>query len=340
MLDSIALFADNLLGQVSDPRKRLFVAYLISATVIGLWLLRRQQHSHPFRALFSKHIWWSPSARADYLVLLINQGLVLLLSPLLLGRVAVATVVYLWLQELFDGQFSTLDIPAPWLALIFTLVLFLLDDASRYLLHRYMHTWPVLWAFHQVHHSARTMTPLTVYRVHPLESVLYILRSALVQGLVTALFVFAFGAQISLIEVLGASLFVFMFNLVGSNLRHSHIPFAYPAWLENWLISPFQHQLHHSSAAAHHNVNYGATLAIWDRLGRSLCRSKDQTRPRFGLSRRDHANAHSLRELYIKPVSQAVSLLPAVGALYRRRNSEQSHVWLDKNKITRIRSRA
>ena len=130
MLDSIALFADNLLGQVTDPRKRLFVAYLISATVIGLWLLRRQQHSHPFRALFSKRIWWSPSARADYLVLLINQGLVLLLSPLLLGRVAVATVVYLWLQELFDGQFTTLDVPAPWLALIFTLVLFLLDDAS------------------------------------------------------------------------------------------------------------------------------------------------------------------------------------------------------------------
>ena len=38
-------------------------------------------------------------------------------------------------------------------------VLFIASDASRYALHRAMHTLPALWRFHQVHHSAEVMTP-------------------------------------------------------------------------------------------------------------------------------------------------------------------------------------
>ena len=94
---------------------------------------------------------------------------------------------------------------------------------------------------HHVHHS---VTPMTVFRTHPLEGLVFTLRSAFAQGLTISTFVYFFAGGI----VLGANLFVFLFNVFGSNLRHSHIGIRYWKWLEYILISPAQHHLHHSVA--------------------------------------------------------------------------------------------
>ena len=45
-----------------------------------------------------------------------------------------------------------------------------------------MHRIPFLWRFHQIHHSAEVLTPLTFHRIHPVESLLYDVRGALVTG--------------------------------------------------------------------------------------------------------------------------------------------------------------
>ena len=68
----------------------------------------------------------------------------------------------------------------PWIiiAVGFSLVLFTVDDVSRFLLHRVMHKYEFLWKFHRVHHSATTLTPFTVFRTHPIESILYFFRGA------------------------------------------------------------------------------------------------------------------------------------------------------------------
>ena len=60
---------------------------------------------------------------------------------------------------------------------LFSVAMFVADDFTKYLMHRWMHRWPALWSIHKVHHSAETLTPITVYRVHPLEGVLYATRS-------------------------------------------------------------------------------------------------------------------------------------------------------------------
>jgi len=57
----------------------------------------------------------------------------------------------------------------------------------------------------------------------------------------------------------------FLFNALGANLRHSHIWLSFGS-LERWFISPAQHQIHHSSAEADRDINFGTCLAIWDRL--------------------------------------------------------------------------
>jgi hypothetical protein len=46
-----------------------------------------------------------------------------------------------------------------------------LDFSVGYLSHRAMHMWPVMWRFHQIHHSDPFVDVTTTYRTHPVETV-------------------------------------------------------------------------------------------------------------------------------------------------------------------------
>lgn len=300
-------YTDLLLKQLVDPGKRLYWLYLLSSVIIALGWLRVRQHitlPTAWSHLGHRKIWLGRSSRSDIYLILINQAITMLLTPVLLGRLAVATGIYYFLTNLFETADPLFVCPETLLAALFTLTYFVLDDWSRYRLHRALHEMPALWFFHKVHHSARTMSPLTVYRVHPVEGLLFSLRGVIVQGSVTAVFVFLFGGQTTLMTVLGASIFTFLFNIAGSNLRHSHIRIGYWPRLENILISPAQHQLHHSSAVVHYDKNYGSILAVWDLWGGTLISSVGQARPRFGLTRRPTSDEHQLSTLYITPFTE------------------------------------
>lgn len=299
-------------GLFFDPSKRVFIGYLGLAAVIGavVWVCRGRAWQHYPRALFSRRIWWSPSARADYRILAINQLLFLFLAPWLLSQMTLATWVFEHLHYGFNVRPTPgLNWPAWTVPVLFTLTLFLLDDFARFWIHRLMHRIPWLWAFHQVHHSARVLTPLTVLRTHPVEGVLFSLRSALVNGVCIGIFVFFFDNRVDLILVFGSNVCVFLFNVAGSNLRHSHCYWRYPAWLERWLISPAQHQIHHSAEPRHFDRNFGAVLAIWDRLFGSLLISEPTAPKRFGVTRRLKPAEQSLVVLYWRPFVMAARSL-------------------------------
>jgi len=166
-----------------------------------------------------------------------------------------------------------------------------------------MHMLPLLWRFHRVHHSAEVLNPLTFYRVHPIENILFGLRYALTTGFVTAVFIYFFGAGIGLIEFLGVNILVFVFLLIGSNLRHSHIPLSYGKRIEKWLISPYQHQLHHSTICTH--KNFGSYLAIWDRWFGTLTSEKRENL-KFGLQ--NETVTHSLIGALFNPFIKGIKL--------------------------------
>ena len=67
------------------------------------------------------------------------------------------------------------------------------------------------------------------------------------------------------------------------------------------LISPAQHQLHHSVAEEHYDKNYGAALAIWDWLFGSLHVSEGQVDMKFGLREDEEHSATNLRIMYLRP---------------------------------------
>lgn len=298
-----------LTGAFLDPDKRLFVGYLASALLIALvWLvgIRREAPARAAARIFDRAAWWSRSARADYAVMALNSGIMLALSPRLLGQLGVSVLVFEWMHGAFQGRPGPPVALPDWaVAADFTATLFVVDDLSRYVVHRLLHRVPVLWAFHKVHHTATSLNPLTVYRTHPVEGVIYVLRSALAHGSCTGAFVFFFGGQVTLATVLGASVFSVAFNALGANLRHSHIALGYWKPLERVLISPAQHQVHHSMAARHVDRNFGAVLAIWDVLFRTHAFSEPGEALAFGVKGECAERTQRLGALYAQPFAEA-----------------------------------
>ena len=284
-----------------DSSKRVFWLYMLSAFAIAVLFFWRQRSV--LRTQFSKEVLWHPSARLDYLYFAVVSLIkILFLIPLLIGVNDVALWMVLSLQEHF-GYIQRIRIDKAWLVSGYTLAIFLANDFTRYWLHRWMHTIPLLWRFHRVHHSAEVLNPMTFYRVHPVENLLFGMRYALTAGLVTALFIHFFGAGIRLSEVLGVNIVVFVFLLMGANLRHSHIPLSYPKPVEQWLISPYQHQLHHTTRYSRRN--YGSYLALWDRWFGTLVSGKKENL-RFGLA--GETPTHSLIGAFLNPFTKGVKL--------------------------------
>lgn len=309
MLTFLDSYLHEFAASFLDPRKRMFIAYLLCAFVIALayWVMvKRHAVSASIRALFSKRVWLSRSAKADYRLTLINQLFMQLVSPVLFTQLALATFLFHWFYAHFPSRpqwladWSTLSV-----GFVFTATYFVLDDFARFYVHRLLHKWPCLWVFHKVHHSAQRLTPFTVFRTHPVEALIFSLRSVITQGVAIGALVFFLGDRADLVTVLGANVFVFFFNVIGANLRHSHVAIRYWRPLESVLISPAQHQIHHSIETRHWDKNFGVALSIWDRCFGSLHYSEARPPKAFGVR---GCREHSLKALYWQPFKECAAL--------------------------------
>jgi sterol desaturase/sphingolipid hydroxylase (fatty acid hydroxylase superfamily) len=183
----------------------------------------------------------------------------------------------------------------------FALVLFVAWDASRFVLHRAMHRVPLLWRFHQVHHSAEVLTPLTFHRVHPVEALLYETRGVLVSGLIGGVAFWWWQGAATLHTVLGVDAIGLVLNALFGNLRHSHAWIRFPAPVERWFLSPAQHQLHHGAAREENGANFGVWLAVWDRLAGSLRLAGARPPASLGLPSSARNHGHDLLEAILGP---------------------------------------
>jgi sterol desaturase/sphingolipid hydroxylase (fatty acid hydroxylase superfamily) len=301
---------DNLVDStffVIDPTRRLFWLSIISSVMLVLLVLKLQGRRLNWRMLrhvfLSKRYWLNSSTRTDLRWFSVNCGVKAILATIFLGSQLVITMaVALALQSEF-GTFSATALPWLTIAIIYTLVFFVAEDFSRFLLHVAMHRVPFLWQLHKVHHSATTLTPLTVHRVHPVETCLYFARGILVFGLISGFFIYCFGNQLTALDILGVDALGFLFNLVGANLRHSHIWLSFGR-VEKFLISPAQHQIHHSSHELHRDTNFGTCLSIWDRsIGSWRSAGPNKLRLSFGLPATNSTHNSEFTNSRISPVS-------------------------------------
>ncbi|MCH8168918.1 MAG: creatininase family protein [Proteobacteria bacterium] len=213
----------------------------------------------------------------------------------------------------FNGTFGPLAAPAfavtPVSIALYTLIAVLVLDFSIYIVHYLQHRVPLLWQFHQVHHSAEVLTPITFLRMHPVDLFFFGLSGSLFGALAFAGFVYLTGARPHEITILSVNVFVFAFYLFGYNLRHSHVWLSYPRWLSHILISPAQHQTHHSVEAKHFDRNMGLIFAFWDWIFGTLYVATRYERLTYGLNRTEPNPFRSVTDIYLMPFRNAWALI-------------------------------
>lgn len=299
------MWSDWLAETIINPGQRLFWIYILSSMMIALLftLYHAQHRTEPFSLRSSwfvlKNYLAHPSALLDYRFFFIGTLIKLtLIAPIIVSAKTVAITVFKFLAPYTDGPIQSLSHQS--ITILYTISLFITSDLSRYFLHRLLHTNKYLWQFHKIHHSAEVLNPLSFYRVHPIENLLFGLRYSLCVGLVTGIFLTLFGSRISLWTILGTNGYLFIFSLLGTHLRHSHLYIQYPRFLENFFISPAMHQIHHYKG--HMLFNYGGYLAIWDKLFGSWKASSDvkQGLP-IGFASKQMQHYRSISQLLLQP---------------------------------------
>ena len=304
ILDFLSANIQELFSFFDDANKRVFWIYLVSAFILASVVYYQKKPTQKprnfFKFVFPKNIYLAKSAQHDYLLLILNKLIKAALFPLVIFTMAPIAISLSSLLETIFGQREFIDVSPFTIMLFFTVVLFLFDDFTRFLLHYLLHRVSFLWEFHKVHHSATVLTPFTIYRSHPVENYLYACRMAITQGAAVGIAYYLFGPTLKMIDILGANLFVFVFNLLGSNLRHSHIWLSWGDRVEKWFISPAQHQVHHSNLPRHHHSNFGSALAIWDRWFNTHTKASEVENITFGLPDKtiDHS---SVLKMYYQP---------------------------------------
>lgn len=164
------------------------------------------------------------------------------------------------------GPPITVTVPGWIAAMVMTLALFIAYEFAYWLNHCLSHRIGWLWEFHKVHHTAESLTPLTNFRIHPVDSIIFFNMAAAAAGFAMALVQYRFGSVGAGYTLHGVNALVFLSIILFSYLQHSHLWISFPGSAGHWLLSPAHHQIHHSVENRHHDRNFGATLAIFDRM--------------------------------------------------------------------------
>ena len=296
------------------PTTKTHWIYMLSALFIAVavyyWRRAEQPGVSLRQFLFPKSVWLHRSARTDYLFVLITMPLwSVLAAPHLISSVSVGSDT-VWAFTHWIREWQSTSRPNLAVAIAYTVAVVVATDLSVYAGHRLLHRFPLLWEFHKVHHSAEVLTPVTIYRVHPVEHLIMAVSGALIIGVVTGIFLYLFPHKLTPVMVFGVNAGRFAFYLVGVNLRHSHIWLSFGPKIERYFLSPAQHQIHHSNDPRHFDRNFGSELAIWDRLFGSLYLTSSRREVlTFGLGEQENSKLTTPLQLYISPFVAAARMI-------------------------------
>ncbi len=305
------------------PESRVYWLFLLSslAIALGIYLRIRSRKGgskdSPSGMLggfvnfcFPSSIWQTSSAWLDVRYFFFHRTVMTILTPI------VSTATFLpilmtqtasWVGGFFESPPLAGD-PSPAMVAFYALGFILITDFAAYATHWLQHKVPFLWEFHKVHHSAPVMHPLTNFREHPIDNLLYIWVFLVTGGIGIACIAGLMGVDPRSIDFIRTTVFVFIFNFTAYQLRHSHIWLAWPPWLGRIFGSPANHQIHHSCEERHVNKNFGFMFAIWDWIFGTLHLPREREHFRIGLSDGTEAEYDSLARLYGLPFEKVYQM--------------------------------
>lgn len=135
-------------------------------------------------------------------------------------------------------------------AVIYWIVLILLEDFMYYWLHRFDHEIRLFWAVHVTHHSSPKFNFTVGFRssvFEPLYRFIYFIPLAFL-GFRALDIAFAYSAT----QIWGILVHTEKIYKIG--------------WLEYVLVTPSHHRVHHASNPKYLDKNLGMFLIIWDKL--------------------------------------------------------------------------
>jgi sterol desaturase/sphingolipid hydroxylase (fatty acid hydroxylase superfamily) len=282
----------------------LLSALLISALLISLRRYRRNRRVRLktiVRALFPKRILRNRSNIADLGYVYFHVfvfGLTLgwaILSYQFLTNGTIDLLVATF------GPRSETTLPELVTRSIITLLLFLGYELGYWINHYLSHRVPFLWEFHKVHHSATVLTPLTVFRVHPVYMLVFANILAVAAALTNGLANYLFGNTAYQYALSDTNIILVVFLHTWGHLQHSHMWISFPGVLGRILLSPAHHQVHHSTNPVHFNKNMGSVLAVWDWMfGTLYIPGKEREPLSYGVEP-DRPHAHTFRGEFLAP---------------------------------------
>lgn len=285
----------------NDPGERINYIYLLSSVLLAYFVYVKAKVNIPFyRYLFHPKVWWNRSAFVDYKLFFFNGFLkLLLLVPLFHSWRFIGVYVNDFLEERFE--ITSLALSKNETLLIYSLAVVVLYDFVFYFVHLALHKIPFLWEFHKIHHSATSLNPITQYRLHPVELFINNISYMLVSSVLMGVMDYFYQGSIQQLVYAEANIFSMLFLFWGANLRHSHVKLGYFDRIEKFIMSPYQHQIHHSDNPLHFDKNFGAKLSIWDRIFGTLVQSKNVKQLKFGLGAKESEKYRSLFRVLSTP---------------------------------------
>jgi sterol desaturase/sphingolipid hydroxylase (fatty acid hydroxylase superfamily) len=279
-----------------SSNQRIFWLYLYSAGIFAFYVYQLNTQSIPahkssFRAfidfLFPKEVWRNPSAWLDVRYFFFHQVFrVVIYGAFSTGALNVIFQIVTGWPTPTHASKLTMDSALTEIA-ISTAYMFVfvgLGDFVAYAAHYLQHKVPFLWEFHKVHHSLEVRHPLSNYREHPIDNIFYAAAFGATYGLIMGVASNVYGYVPSMPQLLGIPLLVFAFNILGYNLRHSHVWVRWPGRWSMVFGSPAHHHIHHSCHPDHLDKNFAFIFPIWDVLFGTYELPETNKDVRFGIA--------------------------------------------------------
>ena len=308
-----ALFAfwqNQMLGTFLSIGSTLSIVALLVTLLTAIGFVRLQQRrqraigSHTMlRALFPRRIWKSRSGRADIGWFVASVGG----FGITFGwMVMTIPMVSNWTAGLLAIPFQPGYVqPSLFFSVMTSMALFLSYEFAYWLDHYLMHRFEWTWQIHKVHHSAESLSLLTIFRVHPVETMIYANIVAACMGVMSGVMKFLLGPAAVQATIGGGDVVVLLTATLVTHLQHSHLWITFgPVW-GRVLLGPAHHQIHHSDDPVHHNRNFGNFLTVFDRMfGSFEMPTAKRGELTFGIGPQAQ-NPHSLYGMIITPCVQS-----------------------------------
>ncbi len=186
-----------------------------------------------------------------------------------------------------------------------TVVLFLGYELGYWIDHFLKHRIPALWELHKVHHTAEVLTPLTTFRMHPLDTFIFGHILAMTAAVANGIAAYAFGDTAYQYALSGTNVILVLFIHLYVHLQHTHVWIAFRGAPGRVFLSPAHHQIHHSTNPIHFNTNLGSCLARWDWLFGTLhIPAREREKLTFGVEPA-YADAHTINGEFLAPFGRA-----------------------------------